>query len=321
MKYHPNDVSDLTSSKRKAAGAIVLTSRDLSIIRRGYLYAFIAAITGGTFPVASKYLEGTTAPVAISGYVFLLSGLMLIPYKPGVRLGRSSAPLVLVVGLLGAATAPVLYQFGLQRTTAVNASLLSNGEVFFTSVIAFAIFGERLERKQLLEGLVVAAGLIVVATNLDVSGVQFLQGFVGNLLVLAATFFWSVENNILRIASSRFGAALVTKYRNLFGGGLVLLLAALLSVSLKLTEVSTAVLLFASLMMAITSLFSITALGTIGAVRTLLVFSTSSIFGALFSLVFLGEGISTIQVAGGAAILAGVYMIQRSESGKRTLNP
>jgi drug/metabolite transporter (DMT)-like permease len=51
----------------------------------------------------------------------------------------------------------------------------------------------------------------------------------------------------------------------------------------------------------------------LGAVRMLLVWSTSTIFGAMFALIFLGEQITPVQLAGGACILLGVFLFRRTE--------
>ncbi|HEV2225494.1 MAG TPA: EamA family transporter, partial [Nitrososphaerales archaeon] len=62
-----------------------------------------------------------------------------------------------------------------------------------------------------------------------------------------------------------------------------------------------------------TSYLAISALGDIGAIRFILVFSTSTLFGALFALVFLREQITPVQLTGGALIMVGVYLLQRAE--------
>jgi drug/metabolite transporter (DMT)-like permease len=290
-----------------------LSNRDPAYFRRGYLYAFLAAILGGMFPTLSKVLLQTTGPVVISGLVFFLSGAMLIPYQPKSIPRKGTLSLIVAIGIIGAAIAPVFYQYGVLNTTAVNASLLSNGEIFFTSIIAFLVFGERLERRQLWEGMLILAGIVVVSTNLDLAGVQFIQGLAGNLLIIASMFFWSVENNLSRIASQRLGPWFVTKYRNLIGGGVVLVAVAAFSLAVTVPESAILPLAIMVVGVALTSLLAIAALGRIGAVRTLLVFSTTSIFGAVFALIFLGEQITAVQIAGAAIILSGVYLIQRSE--------
>jgi len=282
-------------------------------LNRGYVYAFLAAICGGSIPTLTKILLQATMPIALSGLVFFLSGLAMIPYRPKSLPTKKSAPWVVAVGLIGAATAPFVYMVGLTMTSAVNVSLLSNGEVFFTVIIAFLVFGERLTRNQLWEGLLIVAGIVIVTTNLSLGGVQLVQNLAGNLLVLFATFCWSVENNVIKTAAKRFGALFVTKYRNIIGGGITLLLALGLGIPLLVPAgylLPLALLVFA---LGATSYLAIAALGMLGAIRTILVFSTTSIFGAAFALAVLGEQITVVQVVGGAFLLLGVYLVQRSE--------
>ncbi|MDA4124907.1 MAG: DMT family transporter [Thaumarchaeota archaeon] len=282
-------------------------------VRRGYLYAFLAAVCGGVIPTSSKLLLAVASPAAIASWGFLLSGLVLVPYRPKALPGRKSLPYVVLFGVLGGALGPVLYQYGLSSSTAVNASLLSNGEVLFTALIAFGLFGERLSRKQLGFGMFIVAGIVAVSTNLELSGIQFFQGLLGNLLILASTLAWSAENNLIVSATQRFGPGLITKFRNMIGGALVLLVAASLGVQVGVPSSGWVPLAALAFALAGTSFLAIAALGKIGAVRTILVFSTTSVFGAVFALVFLGEQITPVQLSGGAVILIGVYLFQRNE--------
>lgn len=280
--------------------------------RRGYAYALAAAVCGGVVPTLSK-LVSTSGPLEVSALIALLGGGILIPYKAKVVPRKNDFFLLVPIGILGAAIGPFLYISGIRETTAVNASLLVNGELFFTSIIAFVAFRETLKRKQLLLGLLVVTGIIIVSTNLDLSSVQFASGLSGNLLIIASTFLFGIENNLSRIASQRFGPALVTKYRNLIGG--VVLIAVMIGISAPFTVSFGALPLVLALAVAnaATVLFTISALRRIGAVRTLLVFSTTSIFGSIFALIFLKEQITPVQILGGAFMLSGIYLIQRSE--------
>jgi drug/metabolite transporter (DMT)-like permease len=282
-------------------------------IRRGYLYAFLAAVCGGAIPTLSKFSLAYDGPLQVSALGFLLSGLMLLPIRPKDVPDSTSIKYLVFFGLLGAAAAPILYQTGLDATTAVNVSLLSNGEALFTTVIAFAAFGERLPRKQMARGLLIVAGIVLVSTNLDLSGVQFFRGLVGNLLVLASMFLWSVENNLIVSSTRRFGPALVTKFRGIIGGATVLAVLLLLGLSVDLQPKGVFYVVLLALSLAGTSYLAIGALGDIGAIRAILVFSTTTIFGAVFALIFLGEQITPVQLTGGALILVGVYTLQRAE--------
>src|SRR2546428_6042775 len=188
----------------------------------GYLYALGSAVTGGLIPVLSKLLLVNVKPLTISALVFLVAGLILFPYHPKDLPGRRSVGWMVATGLLGAALAPAVYLYGVDQTSAINAALLTNAEVFFTAVLAFLVFKERLKRKQLLEIILVVAGIVVVSTDLDFSSVQVLHGLTGNLLIIGSGMVWALDNNLSRITSQRFGPIFVSKVRNIFGGGLLL---------------------------------------------------------------------------------------------------
>jgi len=251
-------------------------------------------------------------PVVASGLAVLLSGAILVPYKPRAVPSGANAWLILGLALAGATVAPILYFTGVQESSAVNASLLGNGEVLFTALIGFGIFHESLRRRQLAEGLLIALGVIVVSSNLQSGGVSLIQGLSGNVLIVGATIFWSIDNNLSRVASQRMGLSMVAKFKGLIGGGITILLL-VASSSLVVPVTSLPLIAILAVIFTAMTLLSVGAFRLIGAVRTILVFSTSSILGPLFAFVVLGEGISPIQVAGGALILCGVYLIQRSE--------
>jgi drug/metabolite transporter (DMT)-like permease len=282
--------------------------------RSGYLFGIASAVTAGLVPVFSKLALVSVRPLTVSALVFLVAGLMLLLYHPKERPGKKSAGWMLVTGLIGAALAPALYLYGINQTSAVNAALLSNAEVFFTGVIAFAVFKETLKRTQLVESLIVVAGIIIVSTGLDFSSVQLQHGLAGNLLVLAAGLVWAVDNNLSRVTSQKFGPVFVSKFRNIFGGGLLLGFLIATSAFSSVPTAAVPVLILYAADIALTTLTFMAALVRIGAVRTLLAFSTTSIFGSAFSVAVLGEGITIIQATGGALILLGVYLIQKSES-------
>jgi drug/metabolite transporter (DMT)-like permease len=280
---------------------------------RGYLYTLLGALSGGSVPTLVKLLLVDNGPVVISGLGILLSGLLLLLYKPRVTPKRRSLPYLLFIGVVGAGVAPVLWAIGLSQTTAVNAALLANGEVLFTTVIAFYAFGEKLQRSQAARGLLIVVGIVVVASNLDLSSVQFFQGLVGNLLILGATLGWGVENNLIVAASKAFSTPLLSKFRNIIGGGLVVAFLAVVGFPLRLSAYDAAVFALLVLALAGTTYMFIAALQRLGAIKMILTYSLSTVFGAVFALVVLREEITPVQLAGGALIIAGVYLFRRSE--------
>jgi drug/metabolite transporter (DMT)-like permease len=291
------------------------TSEKKADTTQGYFYAIIGAVAAGSVPSLGKILLVDNGPVTVTGLSFVLSGVMLLFYKPKVRPAKRSLPFLVFFGLIGAGLAPLMYTTGLNQTTAVNASLLANGEVLFTTIIAFGAFGERLTRGQAGRGLLIIAGLIAVSTNFEVGHLQLLEGLAGNLLILGATVGWAVENNLIVMATKKFNVASLSKFRNLIGGATVSAIIVVAGIPVGLTTWDLEVLILLALAMSGATYLFIAAVKRLGAIRMFLVWSSSTVFGALFALVLLGEQITLVQVLGGALILSGVYLFHRGEVG------
>ena len=282
-------------------------------VARGYVYALLGAVCGGSVTTLTKLLLANNGPVPVIGLAYPISGVLLTLYRPSAKPPTASVPYLLFLGLVGAAVAPLMYTFGLSQTTAVNAALLANGEVLFTTAIAYSVFGERLGRAQGVRGLLIVAGLVVVSTNLDLAHISFLQGIAGNMLVLGSTACWGVENNIIVLASRRFEVTSLSKFRNLIGGAAVLAFSVLGRYAFEFSPFDDAVLVLLAVALGGGTILFIAAIQRLGAIRMLLVWSTSTVFGALFALVFLGEQLTVGQLVGGGCILLGVYLFRRSE--------
>ena len=286
---------------------------------RGYLYATLGAVCGGSVTTLAKLMLADNGPVVVTGFPYLLSGLILLLYQPRRRPERASMGYVLFFGVVGAAVAPLMYVTGLGETTAVNAALLANGEVLFTVILAYSIFGERLTKKQAGRGLIIVVGLIVISTNLDLADVAFLRGLEGNLLVLGATVAWGVENNLIAVATKKFDASLLSKFRNLIGGAALSVLVLAAGLPYGFTSYELLLLVLLALVIAGGTYLFIAATKRLGAIKMLLVWSTSTVFGALFALVFLGEQITLAQIFGGGLILLGVFLFRRGEGAREAL--
>lgn len=280
---------------------------------RGYLYAILGSVCGGAVPTLAKISLNANGPVAVTGVSFLLSGFILLLYQPRRKPEKGSLWYLVFFGVMGAAIAPLTYTIGLNETTVVNASLLANSEVLFTTMIAFTIFGERLSRSQAARGLLIVAGLVIVSTNLDLANIAFFQGLAGNLLVLGSIAVWSVENNLIAMATKRFDTSLLSRFRNLLGGAALTVFLFILRIPLAVSAYYSIVLVLLALALSGGTYLFIAAVKRLGAIRMLLVWSSSTVFGAFFGLVVLGEQITPVQIFGGALILSGVYFFHRGE--------
>ncbi len=136
------------------------------------------------------------------------------------RMGRKDLPYVIGMIVLDIA-APISLMAGLMTTTAANASLMNNFEIMATSIIALAVFKEKISPR-----VWAAIGLITLSTMiLSFEGGDSLRFGGGSLLVLLACVCWGFENNCTRMLSE--GDPLKIVVIKGFGSGAGALLIAL----------------------------------------------------------------------------------------------
>ncbi len=267
----------------------------------------------GSASTIGKFALVYASPLTITSFGSITAGLILFPYKLTAKIERRSLPTFALVILCGSVFGPLLFYTGLRLISAVTTALLSNGELLFTSIIAIIVFKESLNRRQYAASLLVLFGIVAISTNFSFSA-ELLGNLSGALCVLGATLCWGVENNLARLLSQRVNTVVMARWRN-FVGGLIVLVIMLLS-GQAITVVFAAIpyiILTGIIPIGFTSLLLYQALSRIGAVRTLLIFSTSSLFGTLYAYVFLSEPITSVQLLGGAILFAGVVIIGRNE--------
>jgi len=274
----------------------------------------LAALGYGSASTLGKLALGSAPPILIASFGSIIGGLILFPYKPTTKIERKSLPLFSMVVLCGAILGPLLFYNGLRMTSAVVAALLSNGELLFTSIIAIAVFEESLNRRQYAASLIVVFGIIAVSTNFDLAATALLANLTGSFYILGAMLSWGIENNLVRKLSERVDSLAMARWRN-FTGGLILLAFILISgqsLAIK-PSIVPYIVLSGLIPVGLTTLLLYLALGRIGAVRTLLIFSTGSLFGTLYAYLFLGEPVTSVQLIGGIILFAGIVLIGRNE--------
>lgn len=169
------------------------------------VFAILAALFYALNAPLSKVLLGDVPPGMMASMLYLGAGLgmlLLTPVRrvaglaPQEHLSRRDLPYTIGMVLLDIA-APLLLMYGLRLTSPANASLLNNFEIVATSVIALAIFRERIScRLWLGIGTVMAASIL-----LSVEDLSSLSFSAGSLLVLGAGVCWGFENNCTRMMS------------------------------------------------------------------------------------------------------------------------
>ncbi len=290
-------------------------------VRRGYLgYLSVlaaSALFGSVFTVAKVPLESID-PLLLAGVLYAVSGLSLIPFaRASFRLERRELKYMALITAFGAVGAPVLLLYGLQQTSASDASILTNGEVLFTVILASAFFGERPHgRTGAFAVALVIAGLFMATTDMEFSA-TIIAFNAGNVMILASMFLWAIDNNISRKLTvfSTISPAKIAMIKSL-AGGLVMLAAAsaagraggLVQIDLNLWLIIAGL---AAAGFGGALLFFLEGIKRIGTIKTMSVFSTTPIFGIAIAALTLGESISAFQGLATGMIIAGILLVSR----------
>jgi drug/metabolite transporter (DMT)-like permease len=161
--------------------------------------AFAALTFGITTPVIALSGQGV-GPLTTAGLLYLgacLSALLLglVSRGSGAPLRRSHLVRLGLVAFFGAAVAPTLLAWGLQRTGATTGSLLLNLEAVFTALLARAFYRESIgKRVTVALSLMMLGGAVLV---LDAAR-DFDWTALGVLAVGGATLAWALDNVLTR---------------------------------------------------------------------------------------------------------------------------
>ena len=286
----------------------------------GYISAIIAALLFGCVSTVAKPIVSTVNPLMLASLVYLISGLAITPVvKSKPSLSKRDYSLLFITSISGAAIAPAMFFSGLKLTTAANGSLLSNGEIIFSIILALTLFGEKLNRIGYVAMALILTGVIIVSTNLEFDK-SLLKVNAGNLLIIGATLFWGLDNNISRILSHRIDITRIIQLKSFIGGFIILVLGLLLGIpiNINLTEIPY-ILLLGILGFGVSLYFLLQGLSKIGTTNTMLILSLSSVFGLVLAAIFLHEHVSIFQIIAAGVMLFGIYLINRNRNVKITV--
>jgi len=308
--------------------------------RIGYVSAIIAAMLFGSISTITKPVLEDLNALSVSSLTYIIAGLSLIPFlkfsftnsnsnsnntlettnntskKRKWTDNRKSYFLLLLTSLCGAVIAPTLFFYGLSNTSASDSSILINGEVLFSILLAVVFFNEKLIKREIIALILVLVGIVILTTNMQFlsSSNSFVEFNIGNILIVGSTLFWALDNNISKILSKNIHIPKIIVLKTLIGGSLLFILTITVFgiAEFDVDIIHVPYLVFAGSMGFGASLFFfLHSLKRIGTIKTILLFSTSSLFGMIFAKIFLNENITIYQIIAVGVILGGLYLIKR----------
>ena len=266
--------------------------------------------------VAGKYTTADLGPLTTSllRYVVALGFLVLLAPrfgKAGLRVQVRDLPWLIGLGLTGIVGYHYFFFSSLRFTEVTNTAIINAMSPVVTGLMAAALIGERLTRRNYLGISIAFIGVLVLVTRADWQTLLSLDFNRGDVLMLLSVLCWVGYALIVKRLSARLSGFTLTLYATLFG---VLILAPLAwneGIGAQLRNISPASIyavaymgVFASGLGYLTYNLSIE---RIGPTRTSsFVYSTVPVFVAALATVFFAEAITTIMVASTVLILIGL---------------
>jgi drug/metabolite transporter (DMT)-like permease len=296
----------------------------------GYVAVITATVLFGVWNTFSKILLVDLSPLSLSALVYLIAGifLFLVHFSPlsinilntlnrntEVETGISKKNYIILFTTIiaGAVIAPLVYLNGLDRITAVNASLLLNVEILFIIIIGILFLKEGIQKKDILGFSFLIIGTIFLATNGDIHTISINEGF-GSLLVIVAAFFWSIDTILSKFLSNKKDLVLITALKCFLGGFILFSLSLAFGLSFKIPINHLPYLFFIGIFsIGIAFVLIYFAIRQIGSTRTGSLFALSSLFGAVFAFTLLKEPFTIMQALFGILMILGVFIIYKSE--------
>jgi len=292
----------------------------------GYVSAVASAILFGISSTLNKIALENVHPTVIAGMIYFTGGAFLfgIHFSPLSKkiLSFFESPeiedktttkdftILALVILCGSIIAPLLLLNGLNQTTAINTSLLLNAESLFTAVIAFVFLNERGAKREYLGIAMLLIGVVFVTANGEFQKLTLTENIAGSLLIIGACLFWGIDNNLSKFLSRKRDIVLVTGLKCFTGGLALLIIGFFLGINFSIPLISIPYLLsVGAFSIAFSILLFLFALRKIGSMRTGVIFSASSLFGAVLAFVALREEFTPIQVTAGLVMLLGIYVL------------
>ena len=289
-------------------------------MQKSVLFAVLAAALYALNSPVSKLLLRDTPPTMMAGFLYLGAGLgmaVLGAVRKGRGRGKSEnsltrADLPYTVGMVALdIAAPIFLMIGLTQTTAANASLLNNFEIVATSLIAMAVFHERVSRR-----LWLAIGLITLSSILlsieDASSFRFSSG---SLFVLLACVCWGLENNCTRKLSSSDPLEIVV-IKGLFSGAGSVAIGFITGERLPAAGSVALILLLGFVAYGLSIYFYVYAQRGLGAAKTSAYYAVAPFIGVALSFLIFRELPGALFYLALAVMLAGTWLVNHDSPEK-----
>ena len=268
-------------------------------------------------PIVDPSVDGIAPiePLVVVFIMYLMTGLF---FTPITKMQKSTTPikkssyLVLILYGVASACSTLAFSFGLKETSATNASILANSEIVFTVLIGMIIFKEYLAKKEILPFVLIAAGAIFLPIGSDIYEHKFaFSEFVfGDIMIVISGFIYCLCTFIAKHAG-QVKITRVVQIMSLSGAIFSFILMLVFQTPFTIDLSNFSILSFVGIAgIGGSVLFFVMAVRLIGAVRTILIFSSATVFGVIYSAIYLLELVNLFTVSSLVIVTMGLYRLR-----------
>jgi len=282
------------------------------------LTAFISGISiviNRFFVVKTDPLLFTAVRALIIGIVFFLISLY-ISRSRSVKFNKVSWKYLILIGIIGGSLAFWLFFTGLKLTTAGRAAFLHKTLPIYAAILAVIFLKEKIKKKQWIAMVIMLVGLLLM----QLSKLSY-EIRIGDLMVLGATVLWAVENTLAKKVMDKKESNWVVTFSRMFFGSLILLGVIFLTGK---TDLLLSLTLQQMIYIGISTIFLFLYVFTwywglkyINLSKASTILLIAPVISLILGIVWLGEQVLALQLAGSALILVGAYVVARTRSEKR----
>lgn len=292
------------------------------LFNQPYVLLVLTSLFWGGNMVAGKLAVDDISPTSLIAGRFTLGFLVILPFAwPHLK---NDLPKLLknfwllgFYGAVGFAGFNLFLYLGAQHTTAVNGAIEQASIPMMVMLANFVLFKQRAYPLQLLGVVLTLIGVIYVATAGNPMRLARMDINIGDGLVLIACVIYAAYSVCLRyrptvhwmtfLAVTFFFATLGALFYQLFLGGLPAFVAGIPDITL----LGWVLVLYTGLFPSILSqLFYARGVELIGANRASLFINALPLFGAVLSVIILGEALQTYHFIAAIFIISGITMAE-----------
>jgi len=284
--------------------------------------------------VVGRAMRSEMPPIAMGFWRWTIAAVILLPFAaPELKrkwpVVRANWLTLMLLGLLGAVVFNTMIYVGLQYTAATNGVLLNSITPILIILLSWVIAREPISRLQACGVLLSLAGVLAIVARGDFASLAAFHFNRGDLWLIAAMFLWAIYTFVLRRRPPQLSAI------GFLAAMLLLSLPLLLPFYLwefverggfALTPATVATLAYYGTFPSIAAyLFWNRGVAQVGPNKAGLFVHLMPLFGALLSVIFLGEQLYAYHFLGAALIFGGIWATTRLGASRRderqALNP